>query len=187
MDQLTDILSIKKGDEKAFVAMYEQFNGKVFNFFIKRKCVPEVAKDLTQQCFIRIHHYRESLSEHHPLEKQVYIIAKSILINHIRQENRKKARELQYSKAQFPGGEAAPAATSQFEINDYFEKLTVRLSPTLKRIVMLKVQKGLSNKEIAETLSISVKTVENHITKANHQMRQVSSGLLIFLLILLNA
>ena len=184
MNHTPDILLIKNGNEKAFEAMYTLLNGKVFNFFVRRKCEPEEAKDLTQQCFIRIYRYRESLSENHPLEKQVYIIAKSILINHIREATRRKARETSYSTEQYQEG--STQASYQYEVNDYLEKLTARLSPKLKEIVQLKVYRGLSNKEIAEELSISVKTVENHITKAHQRMRLSSSELLIFLLILLN-
>ena len=177
---MNNILLIKKGEENAFVEMYHRLNGRVFNFFLKKTRQPEVAKDLTQQCFIRIYHYRESLSEQHPLEKQVYIIAKSIYINHLRQENRRKVRETNYS-----GEQADYESDNRFEINDYLNKITLTLSPVRKKIILLKVHKGLSNKEIAEELSISVKTVENHITKAHQHMRVVSAELMIIMVILL--
>jgi RNA polymerase sigma-70 factor (ECF subfamily) len=177
---MNNILLIKKGDENAFVEMYHRLNGRVFNFFLKKTRQPEVAKDLTQQCFIRIYHYRESLSEQHPIEKQAYIIAKSIYINHLRQENRRKVRETNYS-----GEQADYESDSRFEINDYLNKITLTLSPVRKKIILLKVHKGLSNKEIAEELSISVKTVENHITKAHQHMRVVSAELMIIMVILL--
>lgn len=181
MNKPTDILLIKKGDENAFVQMYHRLNGRVFNYFLKKTRQPDIAKDLTQQCFIRVYHYRESLSELHALEKQVYIIAKSILLNHIRLENRRKVRDTNYSLEQ-----SAYETDSRFEINDYLQQITVKLSPVRKKIILLKVHKGLSNKEIAEELSISVKTVENHITKAHHHMRVVSAELLIVLLICLS-
>jgi RNA polymerase sigma factor (sigma-70 family) len=177
---MNNILLIKKGEENAFVEMYHRLNGRVFNFFLKKTREAEVAKDLTQQCFIRIYHYRESLSEQHPLEKQVYIIAKSIYINHLRQENRRKIRETDYSVEQ-----ADYESDSRFEINDYLNKITLTLSPVRKKIILLKVHKGLSNKEIAEELAISVKTVENHITKAHQHMRVISAELMIILIILL--
>ncbi len=39
-----------------------------------------MAKELTQQCFIRLWQYRHTLSADHPLEKQVFTIARSQLI-----------------------------------------------------------------------------------------------------------
>jgi RNA polymerase sigma-70 factor (ECF subfamily) len=176
---MNNILLIKKGDENAFVEMYHGLNGRVFGYFLKKTRQPEVAKDLTQQCFIRVYHYRESLSEVHALEKQVYIIAKSILMNHIRLENRRKVRETNYAV-----GQSDCETESRFEINDYLQKITGTLSPVRKKIILLKVHKGLSNKEIASELCISVKTVENHITKAHQHMRVVSAELMIVFLIM---
>ena len=101
-------------------------------------------------------------------------------MNHIRLENRRKLRDTRYA------GEQSDSETeSRFEINDYLQKITGKLSPVRKKIILLKVHKGLSNKEIAEELCISVKTVENHITKAHHHMRVVSAELMIVLMIYL--
>jgi RNA polymerase sigma-70 factor (ECF subfamily) len=164
MNSTVNISAIIDGDEQAFVHLYHQLNGKVYNFFLKRTGEPEMAKDCTQQCFIRIYHYRSSLSPEHPLEKQVYIIAKSVLLNYIRAENRKTARELQYAKNTFPGGINTSELTGvEFETQDILNKITRHLPPVRKKIILLKARQGLSNKEIAEQLSISVKTVENHI------------------------
>jgi RNA polymerase sigma-70 factor (ECF subfamily) len=175
-----NILLIKQGDENAFVKLYHELNGRVFNYFLKKTHQPEIAKDLTQQCFIRVYHYRESLSELHALEKQVYIIAKSILLNHIRLEDRRRVRDTHYSQ-----GQSEYEPESRFEINDYLQQLTLKLSPVRKKIILLKVHKGLSNKEIAEELSISVKTVENHITKAHQHMRMLSAELVIVFVVYL--
>ncbi|MHA4806856.1 RNA polymerase sigma factor [Flavitalea flava] len=183
MNNIIDISAVKEGNEKAFVNMYYQLNGRVFNFFMKKTRVVEMAKDLTQQCFIRLYQYRSSLSLAHPPEKQVYIIAKSVLINHLRQEGRKKVREIKYIRERFPDGKAVDPFDSRFETADYIDKLTVQLSPVRKRVILLKTKLGLSNKEIADELSISVKTVENHITKANQHLRLISSEMLLLLLI----
>jgi RNA polymerase sigma factor (sigma-70 family) len=185
MNSTIEISAIRDGDEKAFVGMYHQLNGKVYNFFLKRTREPEIAQDLTQQSFIRIYHYRSSLSLAHPLEKQVYIIARSVLINHLRQEGRKKTRELNYAKEFFPGGVAVEeSAGRELETQDMLDKMTRHLPPVRKKVILLKARQGMSNKEIAEVLSISVKTVENHITKANQHMRLVSSDLLLIVLFL---
>jgi len=182
MNKTIDILAVKNGDEKAFVAMYHQLNGRVFNFFKKKTREPEMAKELTQQCFIRLYHYRSSLSLSHPPEKQVYIIAKSVLINHLRQESRMKVREIRYVKEKI--AESTDLYVhSRFETEDYFDKLTVQLSPIRKKVILLKTRQGLSNKEIAQELSISTKTVENHITKANQHLRLISSDLLLLLVL----
>ncbi|UPK72836.1 RNA polymerase sigma factor [Chitinophaga filiformis] len=185
MNHTIEVQRLRQGNEKAFVEMYHYFKGKVFNFLVKKVRDAEVAKELTQQCFIRIYQYRESLSDEHPLEKQVFITARSVLLNYLRMEDRKKARELQYTQQQFPEGESTTSVTGNFETNDLLEKILLHLSPVRKQVVLLKLHRGLSNKEIAAELSISVKTVENHITKAHHHMREIAAGHFLLLLFLL--
>src|SRR3954470_19432709 len=182
MNSTINISAIREGDEKAFVVMYYLLNGKVYNFFLKRTRHSDVAKELTQQCFIRIYNYRTSLSLSHPPEKQVYIIAKSVLLNHLRQEDRKTARELNYAQGVYPVGvDTNENADAGFETQDLLDKMTRHLPPVRKKVILLKARQGLSNKEIAAQLSISVKTVENHLTKATQQLRILSPGLLLIL------
>jgi len=185
MNSTIDISAIREGDEKAFVVMYYLLNGKVYNFFLKRTRHSEVAKELTQQCFIRIYNYRTALSLAHPPEKQVYIIAKSVLLNHLRQENRKAARELNYAQGLYPVGiDTSENTSAGFETQDLLDKMTRDLPPVRKKVILLKARQGLSNKEIAAQLSISVKTVENHLTKATRQLRLLSPDLLLILSLL---
>jgi len=47
---------------------------------------------------------------------------------------------------------------------------------------MLKAFHGCSNKEIASQMSISIKTVEDHVSKAFRHIRQVGVTLLVLLL-----
>ena len=49
-----------------------------------------------------------------------------------------------------------------------------------KRIFQMRRYEGLSNREIAEKLQISVKTVENHITAAHNQLRRLLAVISIF-------
>jgi RNA polymerase sigma-70 factor (ECF subfamily) len=58
--------------------------------------------------------------------------------------------------------------------------------PTACRTVfILSRHEGLSNKEIAETLNISIKTVENQITKALRTLKQALTGVIGLLLFFL--
>src|ERR1700712_3059504 len=82
--------SIKNGDHTAFLIAYNDLHIKVFRFFLKRVFTDDAAKDLTQQSFIRLWQFRQTLSEQHSLEKQVFVIAHSLLINHFEKETHQK-------------------------------------------------------------------------------------------------
>ena len=179
--ELPKLISLKEGDHSVFLDVYNTLHIKIFRFFLKRVPLDDTAKDLTQQCFIRLWQFRHTLSEEHPLEKQVFIIARNLLINHIKKETTRKRLTLQHS--QTVGKEIVqPSAASHFEISSEVSAAIDTLPPVRKKIIMLKAFYGCSNKEIASQMSISIKTVEDHVSKAFRHMRQVGVTLLVLLL-----
>lgn len=180
IDLTTRLAAIREGDHTAFVEVYELMHARLFRFFLKRTFLPETAKELTQQCFIRLWQYRHTLSGDHALEKQIFIIARSLLINHIKKEATQRKLKVIAGKA-FEE-EAVPARDTFYERASDLNAAIETLPPVRKRVIILKTFHGCSNKEIAQQLQISVKTVEDHVTKAFRHIRQVIAVILFFLL-----
>jgi RNA polymerase sigma-70 factor (ECF subfamily) len=182
MLQLTAPDLIKSGNHDAFLIAYDKLHVKVFRFFLKRVTIVETAKDLTQQCFIRLWQFRHTLSNEHPLEKQIFIIARSLLINHFEKEvyqQKLKASQLQIAKES--SWQQEPHRS--FEISNEVNAAIETLPPVRKKIIILKTFHHCTNKEIAEQMEISVKTVEDHITKAFRHLKQVMSVVVILILL----
>lgn len=171
------LTAIREGDHLAFIEVYELMHARVFRFFLKKIFLHDTAKDLTQQCFIRLWQFRHTLSDEHPLEKQVFIIARSLLINHIKKEATQKKLKVAAGKAFVEAFEPLEdeLADKKLQVNAAIETLP----PVRKRVIILKAIHGFSNKEIAQQLQISVKTVEDHVTKAFRHIRQVIAVLLV--------
>jgi len=124
--------------------------------------------------------FRHTLSEEHPLEKQVYIIARSLLINHLKKESTQKrlrAIHIQQTEKEVQ----LPASESLFEMSGELTAAIDTLPPVRKKVILLKAFQGFTNKEIAAQMSISVKTVEDHVTKAFRHIREV----VVFIILLL--
>jgi RNA polymerase sigma-70 factor (ECF subfamily) len=168
------IPAIKSGIHDAFIEVYHEMHVKVFRFFLKRVLLHDTAKDLTQQCFIRLWQFRHTLSEEHPLEKQVFIIARSLLINHLKQASTQKRLQSIHSRSLLTETGQTGEST-HFELSNAVNAAIATLPPIRKRVIILKAFHGCSNKEIAQQMKISVKTVEDHITKAFRHIRQVGA------------
>ena len=177
---LPKLISIKEGDHAAFLEVYNILHIKIFRFFLKRVHFPDNAKDLTQQCFIRLWQFRQTLSEDHPLEKQVVIIARSLLINHIKKETTRRKLKLVHDQTLEEKIQPSPAI--HFEVSSEVSAAIDTLPPVRKKILMLKAYYGCSNKEIASQMSISIKTVEDHVSKAFRHIRQIGVTLLLIIL-----
>src|ERR1700744_1487920 len=128
------LTAIKEGDHEAFVEVYHILHAKLFRFFLKKIALHDIAKDLTQQCFIRLWQYRSSLSHDHPLEKQIFIIARSLLINHIKKEATQ--RKLKVVHTQSFTTEAIPATDRVFERANEVNAAIETLPPVRKRVII---------------------------------------------------
>jgi RNA polymerase sigma-70 factor (ECF subfamily) len=168
---MENLAAIRDGDHAAFIAVYEHMHARLFRFFLKRVYYHDTAKELTQQSFIRLWQYRQSLSSEHPLEKQIFIIARGLLINHLKKEATQKKLKADAGR-QLPV-QTEPAGDIVLERADEVNAAIQALPPVRKRVIILKTFYGCTNKEIAQQLQISVKTVEDHITKAFRHIRQV--------------
>lgn len=173
---MENLAAIRNGDHAVFIEVYEQLHARLFRFFLKRVYFHDTAKDLTQQSFIRLWQYRESLSMEHTLEKQVFIIARGLLINHLKKEATQK--KLKAEMGRDVPVESVPAGDVLLERASEVNAAIQTLPPVRKRVIILKTFHGFSNKEIAQQLHISVKTVEDHVTKAFRHIRQVIAFLL---------
>ena len=172
--------AIREGDHGAFLEAYNLLHNRVFHFYLRRVFLLDTAKDLTQQCFIRLWQFRQTLSDEHVLDKQVFIIARTLLINHVKKEATRK-KFLSLSEESLVAGTAeSPAA--RFEVTDEVSAALESLPPVRRKVIMLKAIQGCSNKEIASKMSISVKTVEDHVSKAFRRIRQLGITVLVLML-----
>ena len=165
------IEAVKNGDHQVFSEVFDKFHGKVFGFFMNRTGNDrELSKELAQLTYIKLWQSRHTLSLAHPMDKQLFIMAKYTLIDHIRRE-----AKAERSKEAVPEQMLTEFSNTLFESKDYVIAKLRQLPPTRKKILQMKVLNGYSNKEIASLLSISINTVEDHITKGLKELRTTTT------------
>ncbi|MFT3823940.1 MAG: sigma-70 family RNA polymerase sigma factor [Chitinophagaceae bacterium] len=176
---MTQITEIKKADQVTFQAVYDQYHAKLFHYFLKRTRAEEVAKDLTQQSFIKLWLSRHTLSESHTLDTQLFNIANSVFIDHLRRQAVERKHQHHLEENLDEQSSLICHSHTDYESADYIDAVSEDLPPIRKNVFMLKVVKGYSNKEIAEQLSVSIKTVEDHYSKALKHVRSLVTIVLI--------
>jgi RNA polymerase sigma-70 factor (ECF subfamily) len=171
---LISIDEIKSGSEHSFTEVFNEFYTRVYRFFLKKTRSPEYARELVQLTFIKLWQFRHTLSEEYSLDIQLFNIAGTTLIDFLRQQNsqRKMLSKLAVRTAQEEVS-AERSSGNDFEEADYLHSLTRTLPPVRKKVFILSRVHGQSYKEIAEQLSISSKTVEDHMVKALRHLRSL--------------
>ena len=176
--------AIKQGDAAAFEEAYNQYNKKVFSYFLKKTNSVEDSKDLLQITFCKLWQYRKSLSADFLPEQQLFFIARNVFIDYLRKENKQqKIRKGVQSNA-----ETINNVDEIFEFDVYarLQKTLAGLPSLRKKIFELHKIEGYSYKEIAEILSIPVKTVDNNLAKALKYLRTAQLIFIVFFIAIIN-
>lgn len=172
MDYL--LSKIKEGDNRAFNEVFYLYSNKLYRFLFDKTNSTYLANEITQLTFIKLWRYRENLNLEVKLSTQIFQIAKTLMIDELRREGRAKEHLEKFKVAEnifnipmTSGYDAMDEKDTQQLINQAVE----RLPPVRQKVFKLSREEDLSHKEIAETLSISVKTVDKHIQLALRYIR----------------
>jgi RNA polymerase sigma factor (sigma-70 family) len=158
---------IRQGNAFAFEQAFLQWRTKVYAYFLLKTRDVSTAVELTQIAFIKLWNSRATLSDDYSLETQIFRIARTSLIDYLRASARKRKFEqgLQEDKTDVFVAPLEPGSHISYALN--------MLPPVRKKVFVLSRIDGFSNKEIAEELSISGRTVEKHISLAMKQLKKI--------------
>ena len=163
---------LKSNDKNAINGLYEAYSRRLFNFAFSYLKTEEDSLDVVQDVFISLWKKRYDLNEDTNLEAYLFTVTKNSVISIFRKKISEKGylEHLRQVAVLFHNDEE-----EQYDYQNLSEKiqeLVARLPEHRKRIFQMSKEKGLSNKAIAEELNISVKTVEDHMTKARRFIKE---------------
>ncbi|MFT3822990.1 MAG: sigma-70 family RNA polymerase sigma factor [Chitinophagaceae bacterium] len=164
------LLHIKEGDVNCFQQAYNDFHVKLYQYIFRYSRSHYLAQEVVQLTFIKLWEKRESLSEEYTLDIQLFRIAKSILIDLLRKDAVRKTQALPEQGMEVVWYNEMPVAEKD-ELT-HILRAVEELPPARKEVFKLSRFDGLSHKEISSRLSLSTKTVENHISKAIRQLKK---------------
>ena len=156
----------------SFKELYHHFHSKLYSFVYQRTDSHYLAEEVVQQTFIRLWERRELLSEEVKLSTQLFQMSKTIMIDELRKEAVKRT----HYEAIAANAPIVTSDSNRLADKDSLEQISrvIETMPPIRRTVFqMSRQQHLSQREIASQLSISPKTVENHIARAIKQLREV--------------
>lgn len=103
------------------------------------------------------------------LRSYCFQATKNACLNHLR-DNKRTFMQIEDHDA--PSGETPETVLADKVNQQMLQDWVNELSPKCKQVFLMSRSDGLSNKEISELLDISIKTVENQMTKALKHFRK---------------
>jgi len=156
---------LKNGDNAAFVSIYEKYWHKVFIVVYRRVKEKEIAKELTQNLFLKIWEKREELHIN-KLENYLVTSIKHAVIDHI-EKQLVANRYLSYYKAYVSlQNESTEESVNFNDLSEAIEKGLGKLSEKSQLVFKLTKLDHWPIEKVANHLQLSEKTVGYHLTKS---------------------
>jgi RNA polymerase sigma-70 factor (ECF subfamily) len=168
---------LKTGDEQAFNEIFHLHVRKVYHFILGYVKTKADAEDLTQVVFQKLWEKKCSVDPVRSFNGFIFTIAYNIIMDYFR----KTVHSRLYIVDELPVTEplttdlTADAIINKHEFESVYEVALQSLTPKRRTIFVLSRHEGLSNKEIASRLNVSVKTVENQMTASLSILREFFS------------
>ena len=167
-------LRLKNEDKSAVDDLFAYYYPRLFHFSKSILKLENGIDDILQEVFVKIWLNRQKIGNPETFNAYIFTMTKNEVLNLIRSNLRDhtfKDQLFQYAVAE----EYQNSAPLEYEeIKAGIDKIVANLPEKRQRVFVLSRNEGLSNKEIAQQLNISEKTVEDHIT---HAIKQIKSSM----------
>ena len=179
---MIDIKIIKRcqmGDKEAFQELISEYHPFVYKFLYKLSENEEVAKDLTQDTFIKVIKNIEKFEIKGSAKFSTYIItiSKNLYIDYLRQEKRILLNIPidQYPNLKDINTDIEEAVIDKLCRQDVIENMN-KLTEEQKIAIKMKYIEGLTLKEIGTVLNVEPKTIKSRIHNGIVKLRKMFEG-----------
>lgn len=159
------IKSLKEGDKKAFQILYDHYWQQVYNFTKLYITTTMDTEEVVQEVFVKIWESRASLDETKSFDGFLFIVTRNLIFNHSRRHLKEMAMKvtvLQAIEESYDIEEDLGAA----DLKKYIDKLVLLLPPRQQEVFRMSRELHMSNREIAENLSVTEKAIERNMNLA---------------------
>jgi RNA polymerase sigma-70 factor (ECF subfamily) len=158
---------------RAFDKIYYEYNPRLQKFVHSLLKSETDTEEIVQEVFVRVWENRQKIKSFGSFESYLFSIAYNTTINLLRKRV-KEARTIEYIKSiQIEIDNSALDENPDWhEIDGKINLLIEKMPARQKEVFKMRHFQGLSYKEIAGTLDLSVNTIENHLVKAHRFLKE---------------
>lgn len=147
--------------------IWQEFAEKLGQFIRARVSDPATAEDLLHDVFVKVQSRLDKLEDPSKLPSWLYLITRNTIIDHYR--TRKETAEVPDSLPAEPPADDAEMAG----LNAVFRRMVQRLPKPYREALVRTEFEGLTQKELAERLNISLSGAKSRVQRAREQLKEM--------------
>lgn len=159
------IALLREGDPLSFEILFQKYYVRFYNFVFNLTKNSQAAEDIIQNVFMKIWINRASLRPDQSIHNYIYVLSKREMLNHIRDRKAYVQVERLVITEQ-PSEEVTDQSMALKELDERIRRFIADMPEQRRKVFLLSRYRGLTNKEIAEMMGLSVRTVDRHINLA---------------------
>lgn len=163
------IIAIKKDDYTSYNKLFDRYYTRLCYYVYHLLMDKEDAEDIVQELFLTLWDNRKKIEIEENVSGYLYKMAKNLALKQIRiKTNYKTFLENQEDTLLYYEENQLESEEFRLALYDCINRLPVRS----KEVLLLHRVKGFKQKEIADQLSISVKTIKNQIWSSLQKLKK---------------
>ena len=161
---------VKDGHLKFLEELFDRYQRKLYNYFVKCTQDWEESNDLTQQAFVRVMKYRHSYRSENRFEIWLFQIARNLVRDHF--------RKLKVHKNQLDFVEEIPdrmeeVDTDRLEKEQVLYEALAQMDPDKRELLVMAKMQGMKYEDIAQIREISVGATKVQVHRAVARLRSI--------------
>ena len=161
-----------RGDHEAFESLVKRYQGPLLNF-ITRFGVHYQAEDIAQEVFLRIYRAASRFQAKAKVSTWIFQIAYNQALTEIKRRKRQRnlKETLHQNREESAEGHLSGAIES-YQLEEEIMALLGRLPDNQRAALLLRVNEGLSYREIGAILGVSIQSVESLLFRARTSLKR---------------
>jgi len=152
------LIAFQNGAEWAFSEIYVQYEKPIIRFITDRVGDPEVARDIAQETFLKVHRFRSSYQPDHPFPTWLWTIARNTITDWYRRQKPEDHQGEEF-EVQSPHPNAEAILARKFD-RRALRRLMKSLTSLQRRVIWFRVIHQLPYQEISKKMGLSLSAVK---------------------------
>jgi len=175
-EHLAEVVSLARaGDLEAFNALFVDYSARICTYLARMVGNDEEGRDLAQETFVKVWSTLPAIREPAHFSAWLYRIATNVAIDYLK--TRQHRHWLAWSTVEQGRSPQVLDTTARIGETEHVKQALASVVPKYRACLLLQIEGGFAQREIADLLHLSEKSISVYVQRGCEQFRQAYARL----------